>query len=536
MGKALTKDLVQAIASKKNLTLKDAEQYVDAFFAIVGEGLQKDKVVKVKGFGTFKLVDVRDRESVDVNTGERVTIGGHTKVTFTPDATLRDMVNKPFSQFETVVINDGVDVDAMFQNDAPDGNEDNAGSTEAETDETTDSIATDNPEQDESIEEKSPKTEAPRNNIAELAAEAAGMISSPAQAPAKVPSSEGETSAISMENMPESSPQPSTPYTINEEFGEDVVIDTGDSIEQTPVMESSSPIIETSSPIDNSSTIETSSPAENSTETVSVAPTASSEAAPSVAPKVETEQASTVRVEVPQDEDSDEDDDEPTPKKSGTWKKVLLAGVMIVIVAAGFFAGYYFGESKHMTGAMTGAENTLRQHPPFPVDNPMHHPHRGHGPHRGKDAVENSVMQGKDGPQPPFDAQSAPKPDAPQPPVNQQNKDDAAVKQKEAQNAAAQANAKATSKDQQKADKADAEKTANKSLGTASRVVQTGAYRIVGTSQTYKVKQGETMKSIARRLLGDGMECYIQVHNGKSEVQAGESLRIPKLEIKKKGK
>lgn len=522
MGKALTKDLVQAIASKKNLTLKDAEQYVDAFFAIVGEGLQKDKVVKVKGFGTFKLVDVRDRESVDVNTGERMTIGGHTKVTFTPDATLRDMVNKPFSQFETVVINDGVDVDAMFQNDAPDGNEDNAGSTEPETDETTDSIATDTPEADESNEEESPKTEAPRNNIAELAAEAAGMI--------------GGT--VEIEPTPESTVEPvvepSAPYSINDTFDNGVTIDTGDSIGTISIPEEDSnvaPVIEEESNV----IIET-----GDSPVVETGPEPVGEVTPAVGAGVMqpvVDNTSQVDEKDNSAEDDDEDfDDEPTPKKSGTWKKVLLAGVMIVIVAAGFFAGYYFGESKHMTAAMTGAENTLRQQPPFPVDNPIPHPHRGHGAHRGKDAVENSVMQGKDGPQPPFDAQPAPKPDAPQPPVSQQNKDDAAVKQKEAQNVAAQTNAKTTSKDQQKADKADAEKTTNKSLGTASKVVQTGAYRIVGTSQTYKVKQGETMKSIARRFLGDGMECYIQVHNGKTEVQAGESLRIPKLEIKKKGK
>ena len=113
MGKILMKDIASQLAKKKNIRISEAENYLDAFFAVIHDGLKTDKLVKIKGFGTFKLIEVRDRESVDVNTGERVLIDGHTKITFTPENSLKEMVNKPFSQFETVELNDGVEFGSM---------------------------------------------------------------------------------------------------------------------------------------------------------------------------------------------------------------------------------------------------------------------------------------------------------------------------------------------------------------------------------------------------------------------------------------
>lgn len=113
MGKILMKDIASQLAKKKNIRISEAENYLDAFFAVIHDGLKADKLVKIKGFGTFKLIEVRDRESVDVNTGERVLIDGHTKITFTPENSLKEMVNKPFSQFETVELNDGVEFGSM---------------------------------------------------------------------------------------------------------------------------------------------------------------------------------------------------------------------------------------------------------------------------------------------------------------------------------------------------------------------------------------------------------------------------------------
>ena len=119
MGKISIQDLAQVLVERKGLNKRDAVIFVSAMFDIIQTNLEKDRVVKVKGLGTFKIIDVDNRESVNVNTGERVLIEGHNKITFTPDALMKELVNKPFSQFETVVLNDGVDFDDTTEEDDP---------------------------------------------------------------------------------------------------------------------------------------------------------------------------------------------------------------------------------------------------------------------------------------------------------------------------------------------------------------------------------------------------------------------------------
>ena len=109
MAKGSIQSLAIAIAKKYKLSNVDATKFVEAIFDIVTEELKNNGQVKIKGLGTFKVQSVKPRESVNVNTGERVLIEGHDKISFTPDATMKELVNKPFSQFETVVLNDGVD-------------------------------------------------------------------------------------------------------------------------------------------------------------------------------------------------------------------------------------------------------------------------------------------------------------------------------------------------------------------------------------------------------------------------------------------
>lgn len=109
MGKLTIQDIAKVLSDRKGLSKNDATNFVNGMFDIIQQALERDMVVKVKGFGTFKIIDVDPRESVNVNTGERVLIEGHNKITFTPDQLLKEIVNKPFSQFETVVLNEGVD-------------------------------------------------------------------------------------------------------------------------------------------------------------------------------------------------------------------------------------------------------------------------------------------------------------------------------------------------------------------------------------------------------------------------------------------
>lgn len=113
MDKVTLQDLVTVLREKNGVKKRDAQQFISALFDVIQEGLYADKQVKVKGLGTFKIIVVEARESVNVNTGERVMIDSHEKLTFTPDATMKELVNKPFSGFETVALKDGVVFDDM---------------------------------------------------------------------------------------------------------------------------------------------------------------------------------------------------------------------------------------------------------------------------------------------------------------------------------------------------------------------------------------------------------------------------------------
>ena len=132
MGKYTIQQLAEILVKKNGLNEKEAQDFVVAIFEIVKEGLEQDKLVKIKGFGTFKIIDIDPRASINVNTGERVLIEGHQKITFTPDAVMKEMVNRPFSQFETVILNDGVDLSEIDRtyNFEPDNN---TGVEESET-------------------------------------------------------------------------------------------------------------------------------------------------------------------------------------------------------------------------------------------------------------------------------------------------------------------------------------------------------------------------------------------------------------------
>ena len=125
-------DLANVLANKHSMEKKDAEQFIKGMFELVEEALSTEKYVKVKGLGVFKLTDVESRESINVNTGERIEIQGHTKISFTPDNSIKELINKPFSHFETVILNEGVELEET--------NEESQTPTISESSDTTDII------------------------------------------------------------------------------------------------------------------------------------------------------------------------------------------------------------------------------------------------------------------------------------------------------------------------------------------------------------------------------------------------------------
>ena len=182
MGKYTIQQLAEILVKKNGLNEKEAQDFVVAIFEIVKEGLEQDKLVKIKGFGTFKIIDIDPRASINVNTGERVLIEGHQKITFTPDAVMKEMVNRPFSQFETVILNDGVDLSEIDRtyNFEPDNNtgveeseteQDNTQETLDNTQETQDNTQDTQDTQAEVSTEKTTIVEEPEPTIVETTEE-----------------------------------------------------------------------------------------------------------------------------------------------------------------------------------------------------------------------------------------------------------------------------------------------------------------------------------------------------------------------------
>ena len=182
MGKYTIQQLAEILVKKNGLNEKEAQDFVVAIFEIVKEGLEQDKLVKIKGFGTFKIIDIDPRASINVNTGERVLIEGHQKITFTPDAVMKEMVNRPFSQFETVILNDGVDLSEIDRtyNFEPDNNtgveeseteQDNTQDTQDNTQDTQDNTQETQDTQAEVSTEKTTIVEEPEPTIVETTEE-----------------------------------------------------------------------------------------------------------------------------------------------------------------------------------------------------------------------------------------------------------------------------------------------------------------------------------------------------------------------------
>ena len=168
MGKVSLQDLAGVLVERWHLGKKEASMFVNEMFFVIQKSLDEDKIVKVKGLGTFKIIDVDDRESVDVNTGGRVLIEGHGKITFTPDALMKELVNKPFSQFETVVLNEGVDFNEAVVNQTEE-------TVTVDNDEMEDSAAplvefVDAEKQDAEVEPEEPEPEKPEPAKEELIA------------------------------------------------------------------------------------------------------------------------------------------------------------------------------------------------------------------------------------------------------------------------------------------------------------------------------------------------------------------------------
>ena len=505
MSKISLSDLAQRLAEKSGISLQDAELFIRKMFDVANEGLQSDKLVKMKWLGTFKVMAVKDRESVDVNTGERIIIEGRDKISFTPDNILKEIVNKPFAQFETVVVNDGVDfdeIDRKFENAEEDG---------PVSDSTLECVPdSENSSVESFVEQDSSATSGvidflDEENDAPVSDEMIVIGERLSQ----------EKVAEPEEKNPEGSePAATEPAVFKPAVSEPVESESATSELETKESEvpAQNEVESVVSDEENESTL---------TEETPIAEKVPSDEENSITEIPIVEEAS-IEEEASSDEETPPSD-EITDKRHVVLPRSLVVAASVVflamIVGFGWFAFNY------------GKLAAQRDHLALQLDNYQQVPTEKKAPAKSaptqeeilrKKAIEDSVRM----------AQAS---EAVKKVENaEQNMDATADKQSiDVKSAEAKKHAEAKKKEE---DRKQAEKHAAQASSKYDQDarVRTGAYRIIGVSEVVTAREGQTIKSLSQKYLGPGMECYVEALNGNSLLKPGQKVKIPKLELKKK--
>lgn len=503
--------LAQKLAEKTGISQQDAELFIRKMFDVVNEGLQADKQVKMKWLGTFKVTSVKDRESVDVNTGERIVIEGRDKISFTPDTILKEIINKPFAQFETVVVNDGVEFDEIDRKfEAEEQLAENQQMDEAE----------EIPEPLDGSETSEETSEA--TGISEISDTSKTSDTSEISDTSETSDvidflDESEAPSVSdkVVVIGESEPQyDASPEIITETIVEKSVKEMKDEDEPTPEPES---------------TLEP-----ESTPEPEPTPEPEQISAPDSEPVVESACVSDSKTS----EDSEPYDTFESTKKGVVIPRYLVIVACFIIVALisgiGWFAFNY------------GKMAAQRDHLALQLDNF----HQGNKAAKTtpaplsqeeimrKKAIEDSIRMAQASEAVKMaeaDGKQADKKDSLL--AAKQQKDAEAKKQAEL-NKRADAKKLAEAKKAAEAKKLQAEKAAAHASAKYDQDarVRTGAYRIVGVAEVVTAREGQTIEAISKRYFGPGMECYVEALNGSGKLKAGQKVKIPKLELKKKKK
>lgn len=507
--------LAQKLAEKTGISQQDAELFIRKMFDVVNEGLQADKQVKMKWLGTFKVTSVKDRESVDVNTGERIVIEGRDKISFTPDTILKEIINKPFAQFETVVVNDGVEFDEIDRKfEAEEQLAENQQMDEAEeipepldgseTSEET-SEATGISEISDTSETSDTSKTSDTSEISD-ASETSDVIDFLVESEA--PSVSDKVVVIG-----ESEPQyDASPEIITETIVEKSVKEMKDEAEPT---------------LEPESTLEAEPTPEPTPEPEQIS-------APDSEPVVESACASDSETS----EDSESYDTFESTKKGVVIPRYLVIVACFIIVALiggiGWFAfnyGKMAAQRDHLALQLDNFHQGNKAAKPTPAPLSQEEIMR-------KKAIEDSIRM----------AQASEAVKMAEADGKQADKKDsllAAKKQKDAEakkqaelNKRAEAKKLAEAKKAAEAKKLQAEKVAAHASAKYDQDarVRTGAYRIVGVAEVVTAREGQTIEAISKRYFGPGMECYVEALNGSGKLKAGQKVKIPKLELKKKSR
>lgn len=524
MSKISLSDLAQRLAEKSGISLQDAELFIRKMFDVANEGLQSDKLVKMKWLGTFKVMAVKDRESVDVNTGERIIIEGRDKISFTPDNILKEIVNKPFAQFETVVVNDGVDfdeVDRKFENAEEDG---------SVFDSTLECVPnSDNSSLESFVEQDSPVTSG-----------VIDFLDEENDAPVSDEMIVIGEKRLSQENVAE--PEEKKPEGSEHAATEPAVFKPA--VSEPEESESATSELETK---------ESEVPAQNEVESVvsdEENESTLTEKTP-IAEKVPSDGENSITEipiveEAPIEEEASSDEETPSSDEETDKRHVVLPRYLVIAASVVFLAMIGgFGWFAFNYGKMAAQ----RDHLALQLDNYQQIATEKKTPTKSastqeeilrKKAIEDSVRMAQ--------ASEAVKKveNAEQnmnATVDKQSIDVKSAEAKKNLEAMKLADAKKQQETKKLAEakkKEEARKQAEKHAAQASSKydqdarVRTGAYRIIGVSAVVTAREGQTIKSLSQKYLGPGMECYVEALNGTSLLKPGQKVKIPKLELKKK--
>ena len=524
---AKVNDFARELSEKYGLSLGDASDFVSAMFDVVKEELDgADSSVKIKGFGTFKVSAVGARASVDVNTGERIIIDGRNKISFTPEVLLRDRVNRPFVQFETVVLNDGVDFSEIDE----------------ESEEELDSVTETEPQgvQLSSTAPTSQPTDQPT-----LSEQPQGVQLSPT-APTSQPTDQS-TDQPTHSEQPQGVQLSSTAPT-SQPTDQPTLSEQPQGVQLSPTAPTSQPTDQsTDQPthseqpqgVQLSSTAPTSQPTDQPTlseqpqgvQLSSTAPTSQPTGQPtdqSANPQSPSETASKAvnteehrdmarRLMTPKTETIEEGSEESDDKTTATAPEaddegIVIGGcrqrsprIMYVLTIASFLILVSLGIGMYFLYQRIEEKNHVI------------------------DRLESRLYAQQE---------AAERADA-QPAVAVKN----TIVPNDSLRAAELHAAEKAKKDSIAASKSAAEAKASQSSVAPSTAttpsdynydtrVRTGAYIIVGVAKTVTVQPGQTLSSISKAYLGEGMECYVEVLNNRHSVKAGEKLKIPQLKLK----
>lgn len=468
MAKTALQLIADTVAKKHKITVKDAEKFVSAMFDVMNEGLKTDKLVKVKGLGTFKVQAVKPRESVNVNTGERVLIEGHDKVSFTPDATMKELVNKPFAQFETVVLNDGVDftdIDSKYENEATLENADettvstnNAAIPDTKVvslneEETTDSTnETANGAQETTIEQYTSTVKDSVETVSESEKDHEIIVAKQEVAI--------ETEAEPIKNISETTEEEPIPL-----------------VETQPENIAEEPTVTAEMPVATEQKLEDAN--QTQPENIAEEPIATPETPAATEQKLEsakqTQPENIVKepIATPETPVATEQKQEETAEKPKKINWLMWSAIGFFVIAIMYFFGYKFGKDAALRDNAVAVSAQPKSKPTAKAKQTKQH-------------SSAKVAQTKT-------KQIQPTPKQVQSPID------------------------------------DTEKF--KQLSNDKRI-RYGAYDIIGIEKVVVLKKGQTMQSYSRKALGPDMVAYFQVLNNATTMAAGDTMKVPKVELR----